>query len=151
VIISRIKSARIFLCKNLEKKIRNFDKKSFIGLILLLSPYAVGVITRQSASISNQLPKKFPACDSFIHGLCIPTMYIPIPLGVGFLMINLTSFLLSATLFLAGFFLVKKKSKWQMTLRGKQNHYNVKLLRGYGVDYDYWKALISKSKYIIRC
>jgi hypothetical protein len=111
VIISKIKSARIFLCTNLEKKIKNFDRKSFIGLILLLSPYAVGVITRQSASLNDQIPKRFAACDSFIHGLCIPTMYVPIPVGVGFLVINLTSFLLSATLFIAGFFLVKRKSK----------------------------------------
>jgi len=107
----RIKNAGIFLGKSLAKKIGTFDRKSIIGFILLLSPYVVGVITRQSASISNQIPKRFPACDSFIHGLCIPTMYIPIPLGVGFLVINLTSFLLSASLFLVGFFLVKKKSK----------------------------------------
>ena len=111
MIVIRIKSAGISLCKNLEKKIRDFDRKSFVGLILLLSPYAVGILTRQSASLNNQIPKRFPVCDSFIHGLCIPTMYIPIPLGVGFLVINLTSFLLSATLFLAGFFLVKKKSR----------------------------------------
>lgn len=99
-----------FLATFLKNKIGKFDRKSIIGFILLLAPYIVGVITRQSASINNQIPKKFPACDSFIHGLCIPTMYIPIPLGVGFLVINLTSFLLSASLFLTGFFLVKKKS-----------------------------------------
>jgi hypothetical protein len=95
---------------SIKKRIGKFDKKSIIGLILLLSPYVVGVITRQSASIDNTLPKRFPTCDSFIHGLCIPTMYIPIPLGVGFFVINLTSFLLSASLFLAGYFIVKKKS-----------------------------------------
>ncbi|WP_101477586.1 hypothetical protein [Candidatus Nitrosotalea bavarica] len=94
----------------LKNKIGKIDKKSIIGLILLLSPYVVGVITRQSASIDNTLPKRFPACDSFIHGLCIPTMYIPVPLGVGFLVINLTSFLLSASLFLTGYFIVKKKT-----------------------------------------
>jgi len=102
-----------FLATSLKNKIGKFDKKSIIGLILLLSPYAVGVITRQSASINNQLPKRFPTCDSFIHGLCIPTMYIPIPLGVGFLVINLTSFLLSASLFLAGYFIVKKKTDFK--------------------------------------
>jgi len=95
---------------SIKKRIGKFDKKSIIGFILLLSPYIVGVITRQSASIDNTLPKRFPTCDSFIHGFCIPTMYIPIPLGVGFLVINLTSFLLSASLFLAGYFIVKKKS-----------------------------------------
>lgn len=94
----------------LPKKIGKFDKKSIIGLILLLSPYIVGIITRQSASIDNTLPKRFPACDSFIHGLCIPTMYIPVPLGVGFLVINLTSVLLSASLFFTGYFIVKKKT-----------------------------------------
>jgi hypothetical protein len=107
----RIKSTGISLGKSLAKKVGKFDRKSIIGFILLLSPYVIGVITRQSASINNTIPKRFPSCDSFIHGLCIPTMYIPIPLGVGFLVINLTSFLLSASLFLIGFFLVKKKSK----------------------------------------
>jgi hypothetical protein len=111
VSVLRIKDAGISLVKSLAKKIGGFDRRSIIGLILLLSPYVVGVITRQSASINNTIPKRFPSCDSFIHGLCIPTMYIPIPLGVGFLVINLTSFLLSASLFLAGFFLVKRKSK----------------------------------------
>ncbi|MGC1708995.1 MAG: hypothetical protein WA799_04240 [Nitrosotalea sp.] len=86
-----------------------FDRKSIIGLVLLLSPYVVGVITRQSASLDDKLPKRFPACDTFIHGLCIPTLYVPIPLGLGFLVINLTSFLISASLFIIGFFLVKKK------------------------------------------
>ena len=108
--MSRIKDGKVFFGKNLSDKIGKFDKKSILGLVLLLSPYVVGVLTRQSASISDQLPKRFPACDSFIHGFCIPTMYIPIPLGVGYLVINLTSFLLSASLFLTGFFLVKKKS-----------------------------------------
>jgi hypothetical protein len=107
----RIKSAGIFLGKSLAKKVGKFDRKSIIGLILLLSPYVVGVMTRQSASFNDQIPRRFPACDSFIHGLCIPTMYVPIPLGVGFLVINLTSFLLSASLFITGFILVKKKSK----------------------------------------
>jgi hypothetical protein len=107
----RIKSAGISLGKSLAKKVGKFDRRSILGLILLLSPYVVGVITRQSASINNTLPKRFPVCDSFIHGLCIPTMYIPIPLGVGFLVINLTSILLSASLFIAGFLLVKKNPK----------------------------------------
>ena len=106
-----IKNAGIFLGKSLGKRVGKFDRKSIIGLVLLLSPYVVGVLTRQSASISDQIPRRFPACDSFIHGLCIPTMYVPIPLGVGYLVINLTSFLLSATLFITGFLLVKKKSK----------------------------------------
>lgn len=90
-------------------KMGKFDRKAIIGLVLLLSPYVVGVITRQSASLDNTLPKRFPACDTFIHGLCIPTLYVPIPLGLAFLVINLTSFLISASLFLIGFFLVKKK------------------------------------------
>lgn len=93
------------------KKIPKFDRKSILGLVLLLSPYVIGVITRQSASISDQIPKRFPACDTYIHGFCIPTVYIPIPLGIGYLILNLTSFLLSATLFLIGFFLVRKNPK----------------------------------------
>ena len=109
--ILRIKNAGIFLGNSAVKRIRKLDRKSIAGLILLLSPYAVGVLTRQSASISDQIPRRFPACDSFIHELCIPTMYVPIPLGVGYLVLNLTSFLLSASLFITGFFLVKKKSK----------------------------------------
>ena len=99
-----------FLISGLTNKIGRFDRKTVIGLILLLSPYVVGALTRQSASITDHLQKKYPTCDTFIHGLCIPTFYLPIPFGVGYLVINLTSFLLSASLFLAGFFLVKKKS-----------------------------------------
>ncbi|MDE1770813.1 MAG: hypothetical protein KGI28_09745 [Thaumarchaeota archaeon] len=92
------------------KKIGKIDHKAIIGLVFLLSPYVVGVLTRQSASITNQLPKRFPTCDSFIHGFCIPTMYVPIPLGgVGFLVLNLTSVLLSASLFITGFIIVRKK------------------------------------------
>jgi hypothetical protein len=93
------------------KKIPKLDRKSILGLVLLLSPYVIGVITRQSASISDQIPKRFPACDTYIHGFCIPTAYIPIPLGIGYLILNLTSFSLSATLFLIGFFLVRKNPK----------------------------------------
>ncbi|MDE1862858.1 MAG: hypothetical protein KGI33_08095 [Thaumarchaeota archaeon] len=98
------------LGKGLLKKIGRFDHRSIIGFFLLLSPYVVGVVTRQAALLDTQLPKRFPHCDTFIHNFCIPTAFIPIPIGMGYLVINLTSFLLSATLFLAGFFLVKKKS-----------------------------------------
>jgi hypothetical protein len=98
-----------FLVASLVRKVGKFDRKAIIGLVLLLSPYVVGVITRQSASLDDTIPKRFPTCDTFIHGFCIPTLYIPIPLGLGFLVINLTSFLISASLFMIGFFLVKKK------------------------------------------
>jgi hypothetical protein len=98
-----------FLATSLVEKFGKFDRRSIIGLVLLLSPYVVGVITRQSASLDNTLPKRFPACDTFIHGFCIPTLYVPIPLGLVFLVINLTSFLISASLFIIGFFLVKER------------------------------------------
>ncbi|MFZ1077618.1 MAG: hypothetical protein WAN47_09360 [Nitrosotalea sp.] len=91
------------------RKAGKFDRNAIIGLVLLLSPYVVGVITRQSAELETTIPKRFPTCDTFIHGLCIPTLYVPIPLGLGFLVLNLTSFLISASLFIIGFFLVKKK------------------------------------------
>jgi len=99
-----------FLISGLSKKIGRFDRKTIVGLVLLLSPYVVGALTRQSATITDHLQKRYPTCDTFIHGFCIPTIYIPIPFGIGYVVINLTSFLLSASLFLAGFFLVKKKS-----------------------------------------
>ncbi|MGI0046828.1 MAG: hypothetical protein ACREBB_06540 [Nitrosotalea sp.] len=100
-----------FLLTGLTNKIGKFDRRSILGLVLLLSPYIIGAVTRQSTSVTNVLQKHYPTCDSFIHGLCIPTMYVPIPLvGIGYLVINMTSFLLSASLFLIGFFLVKKKS-----------------------------------------
>ncbi len=100
-----------FLITSLANKIGKFDRKSILGLVLLLSPYVIGALTRQSTSITNVLQKRYPTCDTFIHGFCIPTLYVPISiLGLGYLVINLTSFLLSATLFLIGFFLVKKKS-----------------------------------------
>lgn len=98
-----------FLVTSAIERIGKLDRKSILGLVFLLSPYVVGVITRQSASLDGTLPKRFPACDTFIHGFCIPTLYVPIPVGVGFLVINLTSFLISASLFLTGFFLVKRR------------------------------------------
>jgi hypothetical protein len=99
-----------FIASILIKKIGKFDRRSILGLVFLLAPYVMGAITRQAAAMEDKLPKKFPACDSYIHGLCIPTLYVPIPLGVGFLVINLTSLLITASLFLTGFFLVKRKS-----------------------------------------
>ena len=98
------------LMNALRKKIGPFDGKTAIGLVLLLAPSFVGALTRQSASLTDHLQKRYPACDTYIRELCIPTLYLPIPIGAGWLVINLTSFLLSACLFLAGFFLVKKKS-----------------------------------------
>ncbi|MDE1816968.1 MAG: hypothetical protein KGI11_10470, partial [Thaumarchaeota archaeon] len=70
------------LVVGLVARIGKFDRKSILGLVFLLSPYVVGVITRQSASLDGTLPKRFPTCDTFIHGFCIPTLYVPIPLGV---------------------------------------------------------------------
>ncbi|GEM_PF-518741 len=105
-----LRSLGSIICRLVSKKMGRFDRRSIAGFFLLLSPYAVGVITRQSASLSNQIPRRFPACDTFIHGLCIPTAYLPIPVGIGYLVLNLTSFMLSASLFLAGFFLVKKRT-----------------------------------------
>ncbi|MGI0045998.1 MAG: hypothetical protein ACREBB_02255 [Nitrosotalea sp.] len=100
-----------FLIAGLTNKLGKFDRRSIIGFVLLLTPYIIGAVTHQSTSITNVLQKRYPTCDSFIHGFCIPTTYVPIPLaGIGYLVLNLTSFLLSASRFLIGFFLVKKRS-----------------------------------------
>ena len=87
-----------------------------IGLLLLLLSFSLGLLTRNSAYITNTAPTKFPSCDNYGTWLCIPTLYVTIPLFFPFsLILNLTSFISSAVLFVLGILLVRsrdgKKSK----------------------------------------
>jgi hypothetical protein len=101
--------------KNIEMSLREgiggFDKTAALGLFLLLVSFSLGLLTRNSAYITNEATARFPSCDSYINWLCIPTKYIAIPLGsLGSLVINLTSFLSTAILFILGIVLVRNRS-----------------------------------------
>jgi uncharacterized membrane-anchored protein YitT (DUF2179 family) len=88
---------------------RKFDKTAIIGLILLITSFVMGALLRNSAYITDGSLRRFPACDTYIRGFCIPTAYFSIPLGMfGWLVINVTSFLVSAVLFVLGVVLVRK-------------------------------------------
>lgn len=104
-----IKKSGIAVGKVLAKQIGKFDRTAIIGLILLIAAFTLGLITRNSAYITNQSLRRLPSCDSYITWLCIPTVYIPIPLGVfGWLVINVTSALLTVVLFIFGVLLLRK-------------------------------------------
>lgn len=96
--------------KVLVEGVQGFDRTAAIGLTLLLISFCFGLLTRNSAYITNEIAAKFPACDSYISWLCIPTQYISIPLAsLGSLVINLTSFLSTAILFILGIVLVRNR------------------------------------------
>jgi hypothetical protein len=97
--------------KALVEGIGGFDKTAAIGLILLLFSFSLGLLTRNSAYITNTSVARFPACDSYLTWLCIPTKYVAIPLGsLGSLVLNLTSFISTAILFILGIVLVRNRS-----------------------------------------
>lgn len=104
------RGGRTTLRRHLEKMVGKFDRTAMIGLVLLLCSFLVGIVTRNSAFITNETlaAANFPACDSFISWLCIPTAYLIIPLGFASLVINLTSFLSTAVLVILGIILVRK-------------------------------------------
>lgn len=93
----------------LERAIGKFDRTAVIGLVLLVASFALGAITRNSAYITDQPLSRLPVCDTYVRWLCIPTAYIKIPLGaLGWFIINITSALSSAVLFILGVILVRK-------------------------------------------
>jgi hypothetical protein len=95
--------------KKIIKKAVNFDRTAIIGLILLLTSFVMGALLRNSAYITDTSTRRFPTCDTYIRGFCIPTENFSIPLGAfGWLVINITSFLVSAILFILGVVLVRK-------------------------------------------
>ena len=90
---------------------RGFDRTAAVGLFLLLVSFSLGLLTRNSAYITNESTMRFPACDSYLSWLCIPTKYVAIPLGpFGSLVLNLTSFISTAVLFVMGIVLVRNRS-----------------------------------------
>ena len=96
--------------KYLSEGIGNFDKAAIVGLILLLASFSLGALTRNSIYITNEATFRFSYCDTYISWLCIPTRYVTLPLGaLGSLVINLTSFLSSAVLFILGIILVRNR------------------------------------------
>lgn len=93
----------------IAKKIESFDRTAIIGLILLIVSFIMGAILRKSVNITNEPIRRLATCDTYISWLCVPTAYFSIPLGVfGWLVINLTSFLVSVTLFILGVLLLRK-------------------------------------------
>lgn len=88
----------------------SFDRTAIIGLILLLASFVMGALLRNSAYITNDPRGRFlSACDTYVKGLCIPTAYFSIPLGLpGLLVINVTSFSVSAVFFVLGVLLVRR-------------------------------------------
>jgi hypothetical protein len=87
-----------------------FDRAAILGLALLLASFFMGALLRNSAYITNDPRGRFlTACDTYLKGLCIPAAYFSIPLGpLGLLVINVTSVLVSATLFILGVLLVRR-------------------------------------------
>jgi hypothetical protein len=96
--------------KKLNKFFESFNIKAVIGVILLIASFIMGIILRNSAYITNVATRRFSTCDTYISWLCIPTEYIHIPLGVSvWLVINLTSFLVSVILFILGVLLLRSR------------------------------------------
>lgn len=87
-----------------------FDRTAVIGLVLLLTSFFMGALLRKSAYITNEnIARLRGACDTYLRGFCVPTAYFSVPLGsFGSLVINVTSFLVSAVLFILGVLLVRK-------------------------------------------
>ena len=92
------------------RKTLTFDRTAIIGLVLLLASFTMGALLRKSAYITNEdVGRLRGACDTYLRGFCVPTAYFSIPLGsFGSLVINATSFLVSAVFFILGVLLVRK-------------------------------------------
>ena len=99
---------------NLGKSVRRsltFNRTNIIGLVLLLTSSFMGALLRNSAQIiSDPRVRLFRgACDTYVKGLCVPTAYISLPFGpLGLLVVNVTSFLVSAAFFVLGVVLIRK-------------------------------------------
>ena len=97
--------------KESVKKTLTFNRTNAVGLSLLLASSFMGALLRNSAQITNDPTSRMfrATCDTFVRGLCIPTAYFSIPFGpLGSLMVNMTSFAVSATFFVLGVVLIRK-------------------------------------------
>jgi len=93
------------------KKALTFDRTAAVGLALLMTSSVMGALLRNSAQIaSDPIARVFhTTCDTYVKGLCIPTAYFSVPLGpLGSLVVNMTSFTVSALFFVLGVVLVRK-------------------------------------------
>ena len=92
------------------RKTLTFDRTAVIGLVLLLTSFVIGALLRKAVYITNEdVGRLRAACDTYLRGFCVPTAYFFIPLGsFGSLVINVTSFLVSAVFFILGVLLVRK-------------------------------------------
>lgn len=96
------------------------DRDDIIGFIMMFAPFVIGAINKQSMQIASTLPKHLTACDTRIHGLCIPTFYIPIPVMGQFFIINFTSTGCMIALFVVGFILVERRKRKRQQLNNSQ-------------------------------
>ena len=97
--------------KGSVKKALSFNRTNSMGLVLLLASSFMGALLRNSAQITNDPVSRVfrTACDTYVRGLCIPTTYLSLPFGpLGALVINVTSFVVSATFFILGVLLIRK-------------------------------------------
>jgi len=86
-------------------------KSNVVGLVLLLTSSFMGALLRNSAQITSDPRSRIfrAACDTYVRGLCIPTAYFSIPFGpLGVVVVNITSFLVSAAFFVLGVVLIRK-------------------------------------------
>ena len=96
---------------NEKSKPRKFGRKAIIGVLLLLCSFFMGALLRNSAQITSVQNARGLGwvCDTRISWLCIPTYEFSIPIGASlWLMLNATSLLSSAILFVSGVVLLRE-------------------------------------------
>ena len=108
---------RTFVLSRLYRILRA-DKWDILAFFMLLAPYIMGAIDKQSALISDHMPRQLTACDTRIHGLCIWTFYIPVKIGPEYLILNFTSLAIAFSIFVAGFLILRKR-KMTKSIEGK--------------------------------
>lgn len=104
-------SSKTIDVKKSVRKALTFDRTAAVGLGLLMTSSIMGALLRNAAQITNgPIGRVFhTTCDTYVKGLCIPTTYFSIPIGpLGSLVINVTSFLVTALFFVLGVVLVRR-------------------------------------------
>lgn len=101
--------ARRRLRSMVPKRWRKLDRRAMVGLILLVAAFLMGAVLNKPTRLTSAAPQSFPACDDSISVVCIPTAYVTISLGfLGNFILNVTSAVVSATLFILGVILVRE-------------------------------------------
>jgi len=77
-----------------------FGRRAVAGLVIGVSSVS-GTLLRDAATMASRaIQQSRAACGTYLTGLCMPIAFLSVPLGpVGSLVINSTSFLISASLF----------------------------------------------------